>query len=114
MNTLPKRDSLPAVTAAGVVAIIFSALGVLLGLLVEVSMLVAPGMQLQRRPRLAWFHKSGGSNFLAFWFGYRGLWLFRWHRRSSATQLGPDHDAYLGRHHGCAFGYLDSFYFPGF
>jgi hypothetical protein len=44
MNTLPNRVSLPAVTAAGVVAIIFSALGVLLGLLVEVSMLVAPGM----------------------------------------------------------------------
>jgi hypothetical protein len=44
MNTLPNRVSLPAVTAAGVVAVIFSALGVLLGLLVEVSMLVAPGM----------------------------------------------------------------------
>jgi hypothetical protein len=39
------RESLPAVTAAGVVAVIFSALGVLVGLLVEVSMLVAPGMQ---------------------------------------------------------------------
>lgn len=45
MNTLAKKESLPAVTAAGVVAIIFSALGVLLGLLVEVSMLVAPRLQ---------------------------------------------------------------------
>jgi hypothetical protein len=44
MNTPPNRVSLPAVTAAGVVAIVFSALGVLLGLLVEVSMLVAPSM----------------------------------------------------------------------
>ena len=45
MDTLSKRESLPAVTAAGVVAIIFSALGGLLGLLVEVSMLLAPGLQ---------------------------------------------------------------------
>lgn len=45
MNTLAKRESLPAVTAAGVVAIIFSALGVLLGLLVEVSMVVAPRLK---------------------------------------------------------------------
>jgi hypothetical protein len=45
MNTLAKRESLPAVTAAGVVAIIFSALGGLLGLMVEVAMLVAPGLQ---------------------------------------------------------------------
>jgi hypothetical protein len=45
MNTVAKRESLPAVTAAGVVAIIFSAFGVLLGLLVEVSMLIAPGLQ---------------------------------------------------------------------
>src|SRR5271170_1247884 len=45
MNKLANRDSLPAVTAAGVVAIIFSALGVLLGLLVEASMLVSPGLQ---------------------------------------------------------------------
>jgi hypothetical protein len=45
MNPPANRESLPAVTAAGVVAIIFSALGVLVGLLVEVSMLVAPGMQ---------------------------------------------------------------------
>jgi hypothetical protein len=45
MNPPANRESLPAVTVAGVVAIIFSALGVLLGLLVEVSMLVAPGMQ---------------------------------------------------------------------
>jgi hypothetical protein len=45
MNTLAKRESLPGVTAAGVVAILFSALGVLLGLLVEVSMLVAPRLQ---------------------------------------------------------------------
>ncbi|HMD08668.1 MAG TPA: hypothetical protein VKH63_14100 [Candidatus Acidoferrum sp.] len=45
MYTLAKKESLPAVTAAGVVAIIFSALGVLLGLLAEVSMLVAPRLQ---------------------------------------------------------------------
>jgi hypothetical protein len=45
MNTLANKSSLPAVTAAGVVAIILSALGVLLGLLIEVSMLVAPGLQ---------------------------------------------------------------------
>jgi hypothetical protein len=45
MDTLAKRESLPAVTAAGVIAIIFSALGGLLGLLVEVAMLVAPGLQ---------------------------------------------------------------------
>jgi|HubBroStandDraft_2_1064218.scaffolds.fasta_scaffold49969_1 hypothetical protein len=45
MDTLAKRESLPAVTAAGGVAIIFSAFGVLLGILVEVSMLVAPGLQ---------------------------------------------------------------------
>src|SRR5208282_6023821 len=45
MNAFANRESLPAVTAAGVVAIIFSALGVLLGLLVEVSMVVAPRLQ---------------------------------------------------------------------
>ncbi|HJX96177.1 MAG TPA: hypothetical protein VJ324_11200 [Candidatus Acidoferrum sp.] len=45
MNTLAKRESLPAVTAAGVVAIIFSALGLLLGLLVEASMIVAPRLR---------------------------------------------------------------------
>jgi hypothetical protein len=45
MNALANKSSLPAVTAAGVVAIILSALGVLLGLLIEVSMLVAPGLQ---------------------------------------------------------------------
>src|SRR5271154_1325713 len=45
MDTLAKRESLPSVTAAGVVAIIFSALGVLLGLLVEVSMFVAPRLR---------------------------------------------------------------------
>jgi|SRR5580704_8211591 hypothetical protein len=45
MDTLAKRESLPAVTAAGVVAIIFSALGAMLGSLVQVSMLVAPGLQ---------------------------------------------------------------------
>ncbi len=45
MDMLAKRESLPAVTAAGVIAIIFSALGALLGVLVEVSMLVAPGLQ---------------------------------------------------------------------
>jgi hypothetical protein len=45
MDTLAKRESLPAVTAAGVVAIIFSAVGALLGVLVEVSMFVAPGLQ---------------------------------------------------------------------
>jgi hypothetical protein len=46
MDPAVNRESLPAVTAAGVVAIILSALGVLLGLLVEVSMLLAPGMQI--------------------------------------------------------------------
>jgi hypothetical protein len=46
MNTVANRESLPAVTAAGVVAIISSALGVLLSLLVEVSMVLAPGMRL--------------------------------------------------------------------
>jgi hypothetical protein len=45
MDTIAKRESLPAVTAAGVVAIIISALGALLGLLVEVAMLVSPGLQ---------------------------------------------------------------------
>ena len=45
MDTLAKRESLPSVTAAGVVAIIFSAFGVLLGLLVEVSMFVAPRLR---------------------------------------------------------------------
>ncbi len=45
MDPLAKKESLPAVTAAGVIAIIFSALGALLGVLVEVSMLVAPGLQ---------------------------------------------------------------------
>jgi hypothetical protein len=42
---LAKRESLPAVTAAAVVAIIFGALGVLGGLLIEVSMLVLPDVQ---------------------------------------------------------------------
>jgi hypothetical protein len=46
MNAAANRESLPAVTAAGVVAIIFSAFGVLCGLLGEVSMLVAPGLQI--------------------------------------------------------------------
>jgi hypothetical protein len=46
MNPANNREPLPAVTAAGVVAIILSALGVLLGMLVEVAMLVAPGMQI--------------------------------------------------------------------
>jgi hypothetical protein len=45
MNPPANRESLPAVIAAGVVAIIFSALGVLVGSFVEISMLVAPGMQ---------------------------------------------------------------------
>jgi hypothetical protein len=45
MNMPANRESLPTVTAAGVVAIIFSALGVLLGLLVEVSMVVAPRLR---------------------------------------------------------------------
>jgi len=42
---LPQRESLPAVTAAGVIAIIFALLGVLGGLLVEVSMLLIPDVQ---------------------------------------------------------------------
>jgi hypothetical protein len=42
---LPKRESLPAVTAAAVVAIIFGAAGVLGGLLIEVSMLLMPDVR---------------------------------------------------------------------
>jgi hypothetical protein len=42
---LPRRASLPAVTAAAVLAIIFGALGVLGGLLIEVSMLLMPDVQ---------------------------------------------------------------------
>jgi hypothetical protein len=42
---LPRRESLPAVTAAAVVAIIFGAFGVLGGLLIEVSMLLMPEVQ---------------------------------------------------------------------
>jgi hypothetical protein len=42
---LPQRESLPAVTAAGVIAIIFALLGVLGGLLIEVSMLLIPDVQ---------------------------------------------------------------------
>jgi hypothetical protein len=45
MNTPAKRESLPAVTAAGVVAIIFSAFAVLGSLLMGVSLLVAPEIQ---------------------------------------------------------------------
>jgi hypothetical protein len=44
MNPTPNRESLPAVTAAGVVAIIFSAFGVLCGLLVGFSLLLMPEM----------------------------------------------------------------------
>ncbi len=39
---MSQRESLPAVTAAAVVANLFSAFGVLCGLLVEVAMLVSP------------------------------------------------------------------------
>jgi len=42
---LRRRESLPAVTAAAVVAIIFGAFGVLGGLLIEVSMLLMPELQ---------------------------------------------------------------------
>jgi len=42
---LPRRESLPAVTAAAIVAIIFGAFGVLGGLLIEVSMLLIPEVQ---------------------------------------------------------------------
>jgi hypothetical protein len=42
MNTLAKRDSLPAVTAAAVVAIIFSLIGALGGLLGGISLLLLP------------------------------------------------------------------------
>jgi len=45
MDAFPKRESLPAVTAAGVVAILFSAFGVLCALLVEISMVVMPRLQ---------------------------------------------------------------------
>jgi hypothetical protein len=40
-----RRESLPAVTAAAVVAIIFGAFGVLGGLLIEISMLLLPDVQ---------------------------------------------------------------------
>ena len=42
---LSKRESLPAVTAAAVVAIVFAVLGVLGGLLIELSMLLMPDVQ---------------------------------------------------------------------
>jgi hypothetical protein len=42
---LPQRESLPAVTAAGVIAIIFAVLGVLGGILIEVSMLLIPDVR---------------------------------------------------------------------
>lgn len=45
MTMLPKRESLPAVTAAGVVAIVFGVFGALGGLLIEVSMLLMPDVQ---------------------------------------------------------------------
>jgi hypothetical protein len=48
-----RRESLPAVTAAAVVAIIFGAFGVLGGLLIEVSMLLVPDVQTAaRRPAI--------------------------------------------------------------
>lgn len=53
MNMLPRRESLPAVTAAAVVAIIFGVIGVLGGLLIEVSMLLMPDVQTSRgRPAM--------------------------------------------------------------
>ncbi len=45
MNTPSKRESLPAVIAAGVVAILFSLLGVLGSLLVGVSLIILPETQ---------------------------------------------------------------------
>ncbi len=42
---LPQRESLPTVTVAGVIAIIFAVLGVLVGILIEVSMLLIPDAQ---------------------------------------------------------------------
>ncbi len=45
MNALAKRESLPAVTAAAVVAILFGAFGVLGGSLIEISMLLMPDVQ---------------------------------------------------------------------
>ena len=42
---MPQRESLPAVTAAAVVAILFGAFGVLFGVLFEVSMLLVPDLQ---------------------------------------------------------------------
>ena len=42
LDVPPQRESLPAVTAAAIVAILFSAFGVLCGMLVELSMLVIP------------------------------------------------------------------------
>jgi len=48
MSTLAKRESLPAVTAAAVVAIVLSLLGALGSLLVGVSLLLMPEMQTTR------------------------------------------------------------------
>jgi len=42
---LPQRESLPAVTVAAVIAIIFAVLGVLGGILIEVSMLLIPDVR---------------------------------------------------------------------
>jgi hypothetical protein len=45
VNMLPQRESLPAVTVAAVIAIIFAVLGVLGGILIEVSMLLITDVQ---------------------------------------------------------------------
>src|SRR5215475_12622940 len=41
---LPRRESLPAVTAAGIVAILFASLGVLFSVLFEISLFLLPNM----------------------------------------------------------------------
>ena len=45
---LPQRESLPAVTAAGVIAIVFGVLGTLFGILVQVSLLIIPNIESAR------------------------------------------------------------------
>jgi len=67
MTMLPRRESLPAVTAAAGVAIIFGVFGVLGGLLIEVSMLLLPDMQTSAgRPAIP----SGTRTMAGF------VWLF--------------------------------------
>jgi hypothetical protein len=62
MNMPARRESLPAVTAAAVVAIVFSTLGVLGGLLVEISTIVIPDAQTAAgRPSMPPFAKTAAE-----------------------------------------------------